>query len=94
VKDYTTEFQKMDIMPIISPKKPNVLLKYLGGLHNHFLKKVMLLNPRIFDEIYVQETYLENIGNKKENKVVPNKMSTNMLPRKERRSGNGKIRIL
>jgi hypothetical protein len=30
VQEYTTEFRKMAIMLGISPKNPNVLLKYLG----------------------------------------------------------------
>jgi hypothetical protein len=35
VQEYTTEFRKMAIMLGISPKNPDVLLKYLGGLHSH-----------------------------------------------------------
>jgi hypothetical protein len=30
VKEYTTEFKKMEIMLGISPKNPDILLKYLG----------------------------------------------------------------
>ena len=35
VQEYTTRFRKMAIKLCISPKNPDVLLKYLGGLHNH-----------------------------------------------------------
>ena len=35
VQEYTIEFRKMAIMLGISPKIPDVLLKYLGGLHSH-----------------------------------------------------------
>ena len=55
----------MAIKLCISPKNPDVLLKYLGGLHNHLWKQVMLFNPRIVDEAYVQAQYLENISHKK-----------------------------
>jgi hypothetical protein len=49
----------------ISPKNLDVLLKYLGGLHSHLWKQVMLFKPRTIDEACVQAQYLENIGNKK-----------------------------
>jgi hypothetical protein len=52
------EFRKMAIMLGISPKNPNVLLKYLGGLHNHLRKKVMLFNPGTIDEACVKARYL------------------------------------
>jgi hypothetical protein len=55
----------MAIMLGISPKNPYVLLKYLGGLHNHLWKQVMLFKPRSVDEACVQAQYLENIGLKK-----------------------------
>jgi len=48
------EFRKMVIMLGISPKTPYVLLKYLGGLHSHLWKQVMLFKPRIVDEACVQ----------------------------------------
>jgi hypothetical protein len=67
VQEYTTEFKKMAIMMGISPKNPDVLLKYLGGLHNHLRKQVMFFDPRITDEACVQARYLENIGYKKGN---------------------------
>jgi len=49
----------------ISPKNPNTLLKYLGGLHNDLRKKVMLFKPRTTDEACVQAHCLDNIGHKK-----------------------------
>jgi len=55
----------MDIMLGISPKNLIIFLKYLGGLHNHLQKQVILFKPRTIDEPSVQEKYLENIGNKK-----------------------------
>jgi hypothetical protein len=66
VQEYTTKFRKMVIMLGISPKNPNVPLKYMGGLHSNFLNQVMLFKQRSFDENCVQEKYLENIGHKKE----------------------------
>jgi len=57
----TTEFRKMTIMLGISPKNPDVLLKYLGGLHLHLREKVMLFKPKTMDEACVQAQYLENI---------------------------------
>ena len=62
VHEYTTEFRKMAIMLGISPKNPYVLLEYLGGLHNHLQKEVMLFEPRIVDEACVHAQCLENIG--------------------------------
>jgi hypothetical protein len=53
VQEYTTKFRKKAIMLGISPKNPNVLLKYLGGLHSHLRRQVMLFKPRIVDEAYV-----------------------------------------
>jgi hypothetical protein len=35
VQEYTSEFRKMKIMLGISPKNPDVLLKYIGDLHSH-----------------------------------------------------------
>jgi hypothetical protein len=35
VQEFTTELKNMAIMLGISPKIPNVLLNYLGGLHSH-----------------------------------------------------------
>jgi hypothetical protein len=64
-QEYTTEFTNMAIMMGISPKNPDVLLKYLGGLQSHLRKKVMLFNPRKMDEVCVHAQYLENIGKKK-----------------------------
>jgi hypothetical protein len=55
----------MAIMLGISPKKPDVLLKYLGGSHSHLQNRVMLFNPRKVDEACIQAQYLENIGQKK-----------------------------
>jgi hypothetical protein len=54
VQEYTTEFKKMAIMLGISTKNPDVLLKYLGGLHNHLQKQVMLFNPMAIGEACVQ----------------------------------------
>jgi hypothetical protein len=65
VQEYTTEFRKMAIMLGISPKNPYVLLKYLGGLHSHLQKQVMLFRPRTMDEVCVQAQYMENKGQKK-----------------------------
>ena len=65
MKEYTTEFKKIDIMLGISSKNPNVLLKYLGGLRTHIQRHVMVFNPRSIDESYVQALYLENIVQKK-----------------------------
>jgi len=35
VQEYTTKFKKIVIVLSISPKNPDVLLKYLKGLHSH-----------------------------------------------------------
>ena len=71
----------------IYPKNLEVILKYLGYTPNHLQNQVMLFKPKTIDEANVQENYLENIGNKKGEEVIPNKKTTNMLPRKGRRSG-------
>jgi hypothetical protein len=55
----------MAIMLGISPKNPNAILKYMGGLHSHLRKKVMIFKPRKVDEACVQAQYLENMGHKK-----------------------------
>jgi hypothetical protein len=49
----------------ISPKNPDVILKYLGGLHSHLKNKVMLFKQWIVDEACVQPQYMEKIGHKK-----------------------------
>jgi hypothetical protein len=54
----------MVIMLGISLKNPDVLLKYMRGLHSDLQKQVMLFKSRTVDEAYVQEKYLEHIGNK------------------------------
>jgi hypothetical protein len=43
----------------ISPKNPEVLLKYPGGLHSYLERQVMLFKPRTVDKVYVQAQYLE-----------------------------------
>jgi hypothetical protein len=65
VHEYINEFRKMAMMLGISPKNLDVLLKYLGGLHSHLRKQVMLFKPKIIDEACVQAQCLENIGHKK-----------------------------
>lgn len=60
--EYTTKLRKIAIMFGISSKNPNVLLKYLGGLHLHLCEQMMLFNPKSVDEACVQTQYLENIG--------------------------------
>ena len=59
------DLRKMAIMFGISPNNPNVLLKYLGGLHCHLCEKVMLFKPKLVDEACVQAQYLQNIGLKR-----------------------------
>jgi hypothetical protein len=90
VQEHTTKFRKVVIMLGISPKNLDALLKYLGVIHSHLQKKVIFFEPRILYEAYVQEKYLEKMGHKKDIQVVPNGKSTKTLPRRERRSGNGK----
>ena len=53
MKEYTTKFKKMVIMLGISPKNLDIVIKYLGGLHVHLLKKVILFKPRTINEAYV-----------------------------------------
>lgn len=53
LQEYTTEFKKMAIMLGISPKNPNVLLKYLEGLHRHLCEQVMLFKPKSVEEACV-----------------------------------------
>ena len=65
VQEYTAEFKKMTVMLGISLKSPNVLLKYLGGLHSHIRNQEMIFKPRTVDETCVQAQYLENLGHKK-----------------------------
>ena len=55
----------MAIMLSISPKNPDVLLKYLGGLHRHLREQVMMFKPKTMDETCVQAQYLKNIGLKR-----------------------------
>jgi hypothetical protein len=54
VQEYTLELKKMAIMLGISPKNRDVLLKYLGGVHSHLQKQVMLFKPRTIDGACVQ----------------------------------------
>jgi hypothetical protein len=55
----------MEIMLGIAPKSLYVLLKYLGGLHSHLKKQVILFKPRTMDKACVHAQYMENIGHKK-----------------------------
>jgi hypothetical protein len=48
----------------IYPKNPNVLLKYMGGLHSHLQNHVILFKIRKMYEVCVHAQYLENIGQK------------------------------
>jgi len=82
----------MVIMLGISPRSLDILFKYMRALRKHLQKKVMLFKSRTIDEACVQAQHLENIGIKKDNQVVLNRNTTNMLPRRERRNGNEKTR--
>ena len=43
-----------------------IVLKYLGGIHNHWRRKVILFEPRTINEMaYVHALYLENMDKKK-----------------------------
>jgi len=65
VQEYTTKFKKQAIVLGISPKNQDVVLNYLGGLHNHLRRQVMLFKPRKIDEASMQARYLENVDKKK-----------------------------
>jgi hypothetical protein len=52
----------MAIMLGISPKNLDVLLKYLGGLHSHLRRQVMLFKPRIVDEAMCASTISGEYG--------------------------------
>ena len=65
VKEYTFDFIKQVIMLVVFPMNPDILLKYLGGIHSHLKRKAMFLKPRTVDEVYVQAQYLENMKRKK-----------------------------
>jgi hypothetical protein len=84
-------FRKIEILLGISPKKLDVLLNFLEGLHNDFQNKVLLLKPKIVDEAYVEAQYLENIGHKKG--IFLSRNTTRMFPRRGRRSGKENKRI-
>jgi hypothetical protein len=65
VKEFTIEFRKMVIVLGISPKNPDILLKYIRVLHSHLWKQLVFFKPKIIDGACAQAQYLENIGNKK-----------------------------
>jgi hypothetical protein len=44
------QVKKMAIMLGISPKNPNLLLKYMRGIHSHLWNKVMSFNSERVDE--------------------------------------------
>ena len=52
-QEYTNEFRKQVIMMGISPTNLDVLLKYLGSLHNHLKRHFILFKPKTIDETYV-----------------------------------------
>jgi hypothetical protein len=54
VQEYTTEFRKNGHYVGYISQEPDVLLKYLGGLHSHLRRQVMLFKPRTIDEACVQ----------------------------------------
>jgi hypothetical protein len=59
VQEYNIESRRMTIMLGISPKNPYVLHKYLGGLHSHLRKQVILFKPRKMEKACVQAQLLE-----------------------------------
>jgi hypothetical protein len=65
VQEYTIEVQKNGHYVGYISQELDVLLKYLGGLHSHLWRQVMLFKPRIIDEACVQAQYLENMGKNK-----------------------------
>ena len=46
----------------VSLKDPQTLMKYIGDLHSHLQKTIMLFNPTNLDQVCVQAQYLEEDG--------------------------------
>eukprot|EP01018_Ginkgo_biloba_P002772 Gb_08746 [translate_table: standard] len=64
VQDYTTELRKQAIVLGVSLKDPQVLMKYIGGLHSHIKRQVLLFKPTSIDQVSVQAQYIEKDGRK------------------------------
>lgn len=44
----------------INPGDPNRVIKYLGSLHSHISREVLILKPKTLDEACIQAQYIEN----------------------------------
>ena len=62
VQEYTMEFRKQATLLGASLKDSQTLMKYIGGLHIHLLRTIMLFNPNNIDQVCVPAQYLEDDG--------------------------------
>ena len=56
------KFRKQATFLGVSLKDPQNLMKYIGGLHSHLQKTIMLFNPTNIDQVCVHAQYLEEDG--------------------------------
>lgn len=67
---YTIEFRKIAIKIDISPNSLDILLKYLGGLHNHLWKQVMFFKPESIEGLCIGTILEENRPEEREIKWI------------------------
>jgi hypothetical protein len=56
---YTTKFRKQVILLGIFVKNIDIVINYLGELHDHIRRQVMILISKRIDEARVQRLYFE-----------------------------------
>jgi hypothetical protein len=62
VQSYTQEFRRRALILGIDLSSQETLLKYIGGLHRYLRHTIIIFNPTSLDEVFVQETHLEERG--------------------------------
>jgi hypothetical protein len=86
-KKYTHEFRTMALMLNIPLHTQETLIKYMGGLPAHIHNIVFMFGPNNLDEVYVQETYIEE--GKEELVYKGNRLQG----KRKKERGNGKKKI-
>jgi hypothetical protein len=62
VQSYTQEFRRRALILGIDLSSQEILLKYIGGLHNYLRHTIFMFNPTNLDEFCVHATHLEARG--------------------------------
>jgi hypothetical protein len=93
VQEYIDEFRKMDLILVVPLTTQETLMKYIGSFPAHIRNIVFIFGPTNIEEVYVQETYIEEgktrvsvsreKSSKKDGKVKGNGKNENSVTMKE-----------